>query len=102
VSRDAILSLKARSRFHRFCGRASFFLRCYRNPEFHIGDPALCELIVQRDGDFSDDPAAINFYLACHPLGTGVGPAPFPLGRFLASLGLTAADCAAALAAEPG
>jgi hypothetical protein len=65
-----------------------------------MGDPDLCELIVQRDGEFSDDPAAINFYLACYPLGTG--PEPFPLGRFLASLGLTVADCAAALAAEPG
>jgi hypothetical protein len=71
-------------------------------PEFRVGDPALCELIVQRDGDFSDDPAAINFYLACYPIGTGVGPEPFPLGRFLNALGLTVADCARALEDELG
>jgi hypothetical protein len=70
------------------------------SPEFRIGDPGLCELIVERDGEFSDDPAAINFYLACYPLGIGVGPEPFPLGRFLNTLGLTVADCAAALQAE--
>jgi hypothetical protein len=71
-------------------------------PEFRIGDTAVCELIVERDGEFGDDPAVINFYLACYPLGFGVGSAPFPLGRFLKKLGLTGADCTAALAAESG
>lgn len=62
---------------------------------FRVGSESDCELIIERSGT-----DAFTFAVMHYAKLAGFGPAPFPLGCFLAELGLTAEDCAAALEGE--
>jgi len=62
---------------------------------FRVGGESTCELIIERTGS-----TTLTFAVVHYSGMVSFGPEPFPLGRFLRELGLTAEDCAVALESE--